>query len=132
MLMNSENQNIEFKESWGRGIEKICTLCKNYGIPEPEYTVHPGDIMLKFRAVARIENHTENHTENHRRLSRLQREILVKVQEDPSYTRSQLASMIDNASLGGVISALSRLQELGIIRRVGPDKGGHWELLQQS
>ena len=130
--MNTENQNIEFKESWGRGIEKICTLCKNYGIPEPEYTVHPGDIMLKFRAVARIENHTENHTENHRRLSRLQREILVKVQEDPSYTRSQLASMIDNASLGGVISALSRLQELGIIRRVGPDKGGHWELLQQS
>lgn len=130
--MNTENQNIEFKESWGRGIEKICTLCKNYGIPEPEYTVHPGDIMLKFRAVARIENHTENHTESHRRLSRLQREILVKVQEDPSYTRSQLASMIDNASLGGVISALSRLQELGIIRRVGPDKGGHWELLQQS
>ena len=130
--MNTENQNIEFKESWGRGIEKICTLCKNYGIPEPEYTVHPGDIMHKFRAVARIENHTENHTENHRRLSRLQREILVKVQEDPSYTRSQLASMIDNASLGGVISALSRLQELGIIRRVGPDKGGHWELLQQS
>ena len=126
--MNTENQNIEFKESWGRGIEKICTLCKNYGIPEPEYTVHPGDIMLKFRAVARIENHTENH----RRLSRLQREILVKVQEDPSYTRSQLASMIDNASLSGVISALSRLQELGIIRRVGPDKGGHWELLQQS
>ena len=130
--MNTENQNIELKESWGRGIEKICTLCKNYGIPEPEYTVHPGDIMLKFRAVARIENHTENHTENHRRLSRLQREILVKVQEDPSYTRSQLASMIDNASLGGVISALSRLQELGVIRRVGPDKGGHWELLQQS
>ncbi len=126
--MNTENQNIEFKESWGRGIEKICTLCKNYGIPEPEYTVRPGDIMLKFRAVARIENHTENH----RRLSRLQREILVKVQEDPSYTRSQLASMIDNASLSGVISALSRLQELGIIRRVGPDKGGHWELLQQS
>lgn len=126
--MNTENQNIEFKESWGRGIEKICTLCKNYGIPEPEYTVRPGDIMLKFRAVARIENHTENH----RRLSRLQREILVKVQEDSSYTRSQLASMIDNASLSGVISALSRLQELGIIRHVGPDKGGHWELLQQS
>lgn len=130
--MNTENQNIEFKESWGRGIEKICTLCKNYGIPEPEYTVRPGDIMLKFRVVARIENHTENHTENHRRLSRLQREILVKVQEAPSYTRSQLASMIDNASLSGVISALSRLQELGIIRHVGPDKGGHWELLQQS
>ena len=40
--MNTENPNLEFKESWGRGIEKICTLCKNYGIPEPEYTVHLG------------------------------------------------------------------------------------------
>ena len=122
-------------ESWGRGIEKICTLCKNYRIPEPEYTVHPGDIMIKFCA-ARTENHTENHTENrtenHRRLSRLQREILIKLKENPSYSRNQLASMIDNASLGGVISALSRLQELGIIRRVGPDKGGHWEIIKEE
>ncbi|MBQ6566781.1 MAG: putative DNA binding domain-containing protein [Treponema sp.] len=39
-----------FIESWGRGIEKICTLCKEYGIPSPEYTVHSNDIMRLFMA----------------------------------------------------------------------------------
>ena len=39
-----------FIESWGRGIEKICTLCKNYNIPNPEYTVHGADIMMMFKA----------------------------------------------------------------------------------
>lgn len=39
-----------FIESWNRGIEKICNLCKEYGIAEPEYTVHPNDIMMMFKA----------------------------------------------------------------------------------
>jgi ATP-dependent DNA helicase RecG len=37
-------------ESWGRGIEKIFNACKEDGVPEPSYTVHPGDIMIKFTA----------------------------------------------------------------------------------
>ncbi|MDR3166097.1 MAG: hypothetical protein LBU13_11045 [Synergistaceae bacterium] len=39
-----------YVESWGRGIEKIFTACRNDGVPEPEYTIHPTDIMLKFAA----------------------------------------------------------------------------------
>ena len=37
-----------FIESWGRGIEKICDSLKADNLPMPEYTVHPGDIMIKF------------------------------------------------------------------------------------
>lgn len=47
----SESQLIEYKESRRNeylkricGIEKICRLCKEYGIEEPEYTVHTNDI----------------------------------------------------------------------------------------
>lgn len=39
-----------FIESWGRGVEKIRSACAAQGVPEPEYTVHPGDIMIKFSA----------------------------------------------------------------------------------
>ena len=35
----SESQLIEYKESW-----------RAYGIAEPEYTVHPNDIMMMFKA----------------------------------------------------------------------------------
>ena len=39
-----------FIESWGRGVERIRSACAAYGLPEPEYTVHPWDIMIKFSA----------------------------------------------------------------------------------
>ena len=39
-----------FIESWGRGIEKICSACEKNGVPQPEYTINPGDIMIKFSA----------------------------------------------------------------------------------
>ena len=39
-----------FIESWGRGIEKICSTCEKDGVPQPIYTVNPGDIMIEFTA----------------------------------------------------------------------------------
>ena len=39
-----------FIEGWGRGIEKICSSLKVDNLPLPEYTIHPGDIMIKFTA----------------------------------------------------------------------------------
>ena len=38
-----------FVETWGRGIEKICDACKKHGIENPEYTLYPEDIMVKFK-----------------------------------------------------------------------------------
>ena len=95
-----------------------------------------------LKSVQKTENHTEtiqkggqkteDHTENHIGLSRIQCEIIEKLKENPAYSRRELAIVIENASLGGVISALSRLQKLGIIRHIGPDKGGHWEIVSPS
>ncbi len=88
-----------------------------------------GQISIQQAKEDHTENHTENHTEKYPGLSRIQREILTNLKINPSYSRQELSSIIANASLGGVISALKRLQELGILRRVGPDKGGRWEIV---
>ncbi len=37
-------------ESWGRGIEKIFKACEAENMPKPEFKIHPGDIMIHFRA----------------------------------------------------------------------------------
>lgn len=39
-----------FIESWGRGIEKICSACQKDGVPLPVYTINPSDIMIEFTA----------------------------------------------------------------------------------
>lgn len=56
--------------------------------------------------------------------------LLALIADNPHITTTQMA-----AGLGMNRSALSkhlkRLQEAGIIRRVGPDKGGFWEVMGQ-
>lgn len=39
-----------FIESWGRGVEKICRALVADHLPLPQYTIHPGDIMIEFTA----------------------------------------------------------------------------------
>lgn len=45
----SENQNIEFKESWGRGTIKIINECRQAGIPDPVFNYDSSDISVEFR-----------------------------------------------------------------------------------
>ena len=34
----------------GRGIEKICSSCRENGVTLPEYLIHAEDILVKFSA----------------------------------------------------------------------------------
>ncbi|MDE6652751.1 MAG: hypothetical protein K2K08_10190, partial [Paramuribaculum sp.] len=55
--------------------------------------------------------------------------IVLELKKNPSLSRKQLAQLIPTITEDGVKYHLSKLQERGIIRRIGPDKGGHWEIL---
>lgn len=53
--------------------------------------------------------------------------ILRLIQERPSITTEELSSVIA-VSPKGIEWNLKKLKEEGVIRRVGADKGGHWEV----
>ena len=38
-------------EIWGRGIEKICSSCRENGIALPDYLIHAEDTLVKFTAL---------------------------------------------------------------------------------
>ena len=140
-MRNIQTSNTFFRagfiESWGRGIEKICNLCKEYGIAEPEYTVHPNDIMMMFKA-----NDTEvinEAGENESSKSGLKskkwpekaEQIINAVSEDNKITIAKLEEMLDIGHTT-VKKILSEMQTEGYIRRVGADKGGYWEIVKQA
>ena len=57
------------------------------------------------------------------------REVLLQmITDDPSVTTTQMASAL-GINRSAVSKHLDRLKADGRLRRVGPDKGGHWELL---
>ena len=116
-----------FIESWGRGIEKICTICKNYGIAEPVYTVHPGDIMLMFSA---NQSATQKNLENNV-VENVVENILKSILKVPSISTKELATMY-SLSARQVQRIMTKMKDQGLIRRVGPDKGGHWEVINNN
>ena len=56
-------------------------------------------------------------------------EIVVILTDNPSATRQQLATAT-GLSVRGVEKNLGILKKSGRIRRIGPDKGGHWEVIE--
>lgn len=119
-----------FIESWGRGIEKIFDACREDHVPTPEYTIHPGDIMIKFTAPEDRIIHTKQGRVTEKvteRVTEKEKKILELLLEDPAYTYQELASRlsISRKSIGALIKTL---REKGIIQRVGSDKKGYWKI----
>ena len=127
-----------FIESWGRGIEKICSACRQDKVPLPEYMIHPGDIMVKFIApedrTVRQNNKVTDRVNDwvndkvNDKISSNEYKLLNYLIEDPGYTVSQLSDKL-GISRKTISVYLKKLKASGIIRRVGSDRKGYWEIL---
>ena len=110
-----------FIESWGRGIEKIRNACEADGVPVPEYTINPGDIMIKFTAPEdKIIRVTDRVTDQ-------EKKVLELLYVDPGFTMPVLAKRM-KVSRKSVANYLKSLKEKNIIERVGSDRKGYWKI----
>ena len=65
-----------------------------------------------------------------RKLPKKQEEILVYLKKNPNASRKELTETITDLTEDGVKYNLTRLKNLGLIQRVGPDKGGYWRVIE--
>jgi ATP-dependent DNA helicase RecG len=63
------------------------------------------------------------------RLAEDQKMILALIIRDPRISKKAMAQAI-GISTTAIDKNLKKLKQIGILRRVGPDKGGHWEVVQ--
>lgn len=123
-----------FIESWGRGIEKICQACDEDGSPRPEYTINPGDIMIKFTApedrVIRFGSQgvtTKVTAKVTIKVTDKEIEVLDLIREDPGYSMDEIAKRL-SVSRKTVAARIKSLKEKGILERIGATKNGHWQI----
>lgn len=123
-----------FIESWGRGIEKICQACDEDGSPRPEYTINPGDIMIKFTASAdriiRIGSQRVTAKVTAKvtiKVTDKEIEVLDLIREDPGYSMDEIAKRL-SVSRKTVAARIKSLKEKGILERIGATKNGHWQI----
>lgn len=120
-------------ESWGRGIQKICDTCKDYGISLPEYIVHPEDIMLKLSALD-VTNRQDLKFPKHQKdvlndvlKDVLEKKILELLEADGRIKQTEISKRL-NVSIASVQRVMKRMVEQGKIERKGGKRYGYWEI----
>ena len=58
-----------------------------------------------------------------------QLKIVLLILENEKITKNGLSKILDLSNTA-VDKNILKLKNLGIIKRVGPDKGGHWEVIE--
>ena len=87
-----------------------------------EGLVGPPDGVLSEVAWDETQRHSQKSSQKN------SQKIVDLIKERPEITTAEMAERI-GVSRRSIVNITNRLQEEGVIRRVGPDKGGHWEVI---
>lgn len=131
-------------ETWGRGIERIVNACKDAGVPKPDIKYTDGELLVIFHfskeyqtaisqseggIVRSIVENKDGIVENIvEKLPEVQSRIFRIMLKNPSITAREIANDLSIAQRN-VQGHIRKLKEKGLVCRVGPDKGGHWEIV---
>lgn len=121
-------------ERYGSGIGRIVDDFKAYGLAAPEFKevgesfmvtvskTRPPGFHLNTIQKGLVEGLAE-------RLAESQKKILTLVQAKPNISKKDLAAAV-GISTTAIDKNISALKAKGLLKRVGPDKGGHWAPLE--
>ena len=116
-------------EVWGRGTNRVIAECLAHGSPPPLFEEQQGWVVVTFRASivpAGAGRVPPESREKNREKSR--EKILRVVGESPAITIQEMAQSL-GLSRAGIEKVIRQLKREGCLKRIGPDKGGRWEVV---
>ena len=128
-----------FIEAWGRGIAKIINGFINTGLPAPVFEATMGGILVTIKR--RVSNQTdskdqinvtENVTENvaENVTENRKTKILEIIKKNNRISTQKMAKEL-GVSRMTIAREIDYLKQKGILCRIGPAKGGHWEIIER-
>lgn len=127
-----------FIEAWGRGIRKICDACADYGVPLPEYSVKPYEVMVMFqgRAPSATDKERQSTLMNvpsrslKGSLNEREQKVLSLLKNRQNMTQAELAEALQ-VSRRQIQLSIMKLVDLGLITRDGSKKAGYWRAIDE-
>ena len=131
---------VHFIEKWGRGIKLI--LSKE---PDTKFSETGTKFIATFKrksyyrgqkvggrlekrlAEELVEKGVENLTQ--KTTQKTTQKIIDAITKKSDITQKELATII-GITEDGVKYHITRLRKKGLLKRIGPDKGGHWEIVK--
>jgi len=130
-------------ESWGRGIQRIFEACRQGGAPEPEIRLSGHDLWTEFpyspEYLEAIGEGSEKRLvkgsvkkggkKGGEKLSPNRSKIVEAMRLEPSISQVALSKIV-GIGTNKIENNIKYLKENDWIQRIGPAKGGHWEVLK--
>ena len=117
-------------KEFGEGFDRTCREQEANGANVPSFRTD--EFILKITVPKVAEKVTVddervdiNVTDVSQKTSQ---KIIDLIKEDPYISTSKMAEII-SVDRRNIARNIKKLQEQGIVRRVGPDKGGFWEII---
>lgn len=120
-------------EAWGRGIETIADACHEHGVDLPTFESEPTGMTVEFKGEVLAEQKPERagkvQDKFKKGLGKSSGKILELLEQNGELTIPQLAERI-GITPRAIEKNIKKLQETGLLRRIGGRKEGHWEVLE--
>lgn len=137
--MQNESQNIEYKESWGRGFKKIAEEFERASLPLPTIEENGGGVMAIIQRKTIDEVIAERGGDvgvnvgdmSEIKLSDRQQIIVSIIRSNPTVSAKQMSETLSVTSRT-IERDLALMQKAGIIRHEGSDKTGVWVILERG
>ena len=119
---------------YGTGISSIIELFLKNGLSAPTFENFQHGFMVTVFAKKVVDsiiskNELENELENESSLR--EKNIIQLISRNSRITQKQLSKEI-GITPQNIRIYISKLKQKGILRRIGPDKGGHWEVISEK
>ena len=121
-----------FVKEFGEGFDRICREQEANGANVPSFRTD--EFILKITVPKMTENVTENRNiieTPQKTPQKTSQKIIDLIKEDPYISTSKMAEIV-GVDRRNIARNIKKLQEQGIVRRVGPDKGGFWEIILEA
>ena len=125
---------VGYGENLGSGFPLILDAWKQAGWDTPvlnnKFELDMVELVLPLSAVSeKVPNSKDEITPSAENDDgeKSREKIINIIRNNPSVTQLELSNMLQ-ISTKAIEKHIKNLREDGIIRRVGPDKGGHWEV----
>ena len=135
-------RDYKFVRELGEGVDRMYREMFEAGLPAPEYKVEGFMTVLTVRKFKQLEETEKSDNDQKKRLEndqkttrkrlenlldKTQKQILSEIELDNTITIKQLSNKLIFGTTK-IKSDIAKMKELGIIKRIGSDKGGHWEV----
>ena len=116
-------------ECMGTGTGDIIRRCREAGLREPKFEMADGFTLTLWRTTSSAADAKTSGKTSGILSGRMSGKIVRLMEEKPDITIPEIAKRLKRTSRA-IEMQINRLKADEIIGRVGPAKGGHWEVLK--